>query len=209
LIGNKFGRWLVVEEIHDRKQKSYYCICECGNENSQVITLSDLKRGHTKSCGCYQKEIAGKMATKHGLREHRLYSIWASMKTRCYNANSVAYKNYGGRGITICEEWMDEDDGFINFYNWAMRSGYSNELTLDRINTNGNYETNNCRWADRITQANNTRVTQYVEINGETRTPNKWREIYNLSRSTYKWRISKGWDIVTALTTPARKKVIK
>jgi hypothetical protein len=209
VIGEKYGRWLIVREVPNQVQKSYYCTCECGSGKDRVITFSDLKRGNTKSCGCYHKEVVKETSKKHGLRGHRLYSIWASMKTRCYNENSSGYKNYGGRGIIICDEWINEDDGFINFYNWAMNNGYSSELTLDRENVNGNYEPSNCRWSDRVTQANNTRVTKYVEINGEIKTPKEWREIYNLSRSTFKWRISKGWDIVKTLTTPVRKKVSK
>ena len=129
------------------KQRRGFGIYKCGFCGTEFKTmLHNVKRGTTKSCGCYTK--------KHGLKNTRLYSIWCNMKKRTLNPKNKYYINYGGRGITICEEWLDVQ----NFYNWAMENAYSDELSLDRIDNDGNYEPNNCRWTTRIIQGRNRRI---------------------------------------------------
>lgn len=145
-----------------------------------------------QSYGCVTK--------KHGMFGTRIYKIWDGMKYRCTNPNSDAYHNYGGRGITVCDEWIHD---FMAFYNWSMSHGYSDDLTLDRINVNGNYCPENCRWADDITQHNNTRTNRYIEYNGETHTMAEWAKIKGMKYVTLNTRINKyHWPIAKALTTP-------
>lgn len=152
--GKKCGRLTVLER--DGKNTGgeikWKCICECGNIVS--VKGSSLRSGITKSCGCYQKEAVKKANAIHGKCSSRLYRIWNAMKTRCYNPKSKSYINYGQRGIRICDEWLHN---YSSFYNWAMSHGYNDTLTIDRINNNGNYEPNNCRWLTRAQQNQNKR----------------------------------------------------
>lgn len=150
LKGRKFGKLTVIERAvpkkPNKKHTFWKCKCECGNE---IITSSNhLLTGHTRSCGCSHKELTGEKnpSYKHGKRNSRLYTIWAGMKSRCLNKENNKYKNYGGRGIKLCDEWTDKENGFINFYNWAINNGYNEKLTLDRRNVNGDYCPENCRW---------------------------------------------------------------
>ena len=159
LTGKRFGRLTVVERAENKNGYTMWkCKCDCGNET--VVYGAHLSGGKTKSCGCLCLE----KISKHSLCDTHLYRIWASMKDRCYNAKAQPYERYGGRGITVCDEWKND---FTTFYNWAMSNGYSDDLTIDRIDVNGNYEPSNCRWVDVITQANNKRNNIKVNLNGE------------------------------------------
>ena len=155
LTNKRFGKLLVVSrDLTDKKRTRWNCICDCGTKKS--ILGSHLKRGLIISCGCKGKGYAKYLNYTHGKSKTRLYSIWTSMKTRCLNKNSQGYKNYGARKIKICDEWKND---YNSFENWALNNGYQENLTLDRINNDGDYEPSNCRWATCKTQSNNTRRT--------------------------------------------------
>lgn len=139
---------------------------------------------------------------KHGLVKHKLYYSWASMKTRCYNSNCVCYKDYGGRGIKVCDEWKNS---FINFYNWSIKNGYLAGLQIDRIDNNSHYEPNNCRWITPILNLNNKRNNHVLTFNNKTQTLSQWAIELNIPRSTLTSRLKHGWSTEETLTLPRNK----
>ena len=165
--GLKFNRLTAIECVGTNKnrEKMWKCKCDCGN--TSFVRFSALSHGLTKSCGCLQRENAKKANTKHGLSNTRIYKIWEDMKNRCYQKSYHAYKHYGGRGISICEEWAES---FQTFYDWAKTHGYKDDLSIDRIDVNGNYSPNNCRWATQKTQIQNRRTKKeiYYEQDSES-----------------------------------------
>lgn len=166
------------------------CLCECGN--TKRIEASSLKNGTTKSCGCLQKETVKKTATKYwfnpNYKKDRIYRIYNKIKNRCYNSNSESYKYYGGRGIVICDEWLND---FQVFYDWAISSGYDEKLTIDRIDVNGNYEPSNCRWATRKEQNYNKRNNRKITYNEKTQTLTEWAKELNINAHTLSNRINR------------------
>lgn len=198
LVGEKFGILTVIERAANDKygRAMWTCKCQCGNE---VIVHGDsLRRGLTKSCGCNRSNLIKLNNTKHGEFGTRLYNIWGKMKHRCNNPNNKSYKNYGGRGITVCNEWAKD---FRTFYNWAMANGYSEEMTIDRIDVNGNYEPSNCRWSTMKEQCNNKRNNLLITYKNETKTLEKWVEElginYNLTwQRIYrdKWTVDRAFS---------------
>ena len=192
LTGKRFGRIVVIERTRkEHSKKTFFrCICDCGKE--KTFQSSDLIRGKIKSCGCWKAEHMKKLGKEHithGMTDSRLYHIWRGLRTRCNFDKSKDYNNYGGRGINVCEEWKNS---FQNFYDWAIKNGYQEHLTIDRIDVNGNYCPENCRWADIDTQARNKRNTVNITINGETKCSADWSRILGISRHTVKKRYLEG-----------------
>lgn len=170
LIGRKFFRLTPirkVDERYDGHHTYWECKCDCGN--TIIVRKDSLISGHAKSCGCYLEERKmGNYAVTHGESHSRLYKIWLGMKYRCLNCNCPEYDNYGGRGITVCDEW---ENSYLSFKEWSENNGYDERLnrmeqSIDRIDVNGNYEPSNCRWADKETQDYNKRDTRRVLVNG-------------------------------------------
>ena len=165
LIGQKFGKLLVISDTGKRKHRHIVYLCKCECNNYCEVTSSSLLRG-TKSCGCLQREVTSKRnkeRSKHKLSNHRLYNIWAHIKQRCCNPNNAGYKNYGGRGISVCEEW---ENSFEAFYVWAIKNGYKENLTIDRIDNEKGYYPANCRWTSVLEQNKNKRTTPKILWNG-------------------------------------------
>lgn len=185
-----------ISQSKERKRLYWRVKCICGNELNARLERVVGKGRKIKSCGC--KHSYGNHIT-HNLSKTRLYTIFRSMVERCENANSSAWEYYGSRGITICDEWRND---FKNFYDWSQKNGYNENLTIDRINNDGNYEPSNCRWVDYKTQARNTRSNRYIEIDGEVRCLSEWCEVLDVNIHTVKWRIAQGMDHKIALTKP-------
>lgn len=160
LSARKFGRWTVVCFSHRDTRTYWVCKCECGN--TKTIVGYALLNGDSKSCGCLKREVSGKASITHGLRRHPLYRVWANMKNRCYNTASERYLDWGGRGICVCDEWLE----FSVFHAWGVSNGYKKGLTIERIDNDGNYCPSNCRWATLTEQANNKRNTLKVVYKG-------------------------------------------
>ena len=179
LAGRRFGKLVAIKYSHNDKWGSamWLCQCDCGK---QIITRSSaLRSGNTKSCGCQTK------ARKHGLWKHPLYSVWQSMKTRCYNPKANKYKYYGGKGITVCEDWLT----FINFYNWAVTNGDRKGLTLDRIDRDKGYQSDNCRWVDPTRQNNNKSDNVQITYGGQRYTVKQFSKLIGVAKSTLYHRL--------------------
>lgn len=202
-VGRKNNMLTVLDIQHDPEKGTLFkCLCDCGSIKSVKPTF--WENGAIKSCGC----LAASLKLEHSEEVDRLRRIHAGMVQRCYNPNSHAYKNYGGRGISICDEWKSDREAFIE---WALSHGYANDLSIDRINNDGNYEPDNCRWADSKTQANNMRRENIKPprrskgtwtINGVTKPMTDWCSDYGVSYSTVMYRVNhKNMSIEDALTT--------
>lgn len=207
LTGQRFGRLTVVGRAENAKNGTAQWLCQCDCGGTIIARGGNLCRGGTRSCGCLRKELAarqGHLSATHGKIHTRLYCIWKGMKARCYNPHDPYYGRYGGRGITICEEWVHD---FQAFYDWAMSHGYSEDLTIDRIDNDKGYSPDNCRWATTKEQARGMSTNRRLTIGRETKTLAEWCEIYGKKRSTVRARIDfYGWTIEEALDLVPRKK---
>ena len=213
-IGKKFGRLTIVEFSHKKQRYSscgkknghdfyYKCKCDCGNET--ISRIADLKNGKASSCGCYRVERTKEINKKYETAEFwntRLYRIYAGIKSRCFNIRNPRYIDYGARGITICDEWKND---FMSFYDWSMKNGYKDYLTIDRIDVNGNYEPSNCRWCTVSDQSNNKRNNHFVVYNGVEMTVKQLSDLCGMKYDTLLCRLLRGWDVERAVNQPIRK----
>lgn len=194
LTAQRFGRLVVTGFAgQDERGKSlWHCVCDCGNK--KVVQGYSLGK-YTLSCGCWNKEKANRKT--HGMSDSRIYYIWVSMKERCHNQRHNQYSDYGGRGITVCAEWRDS---FEEFRDWALANGYADNLTIDRMNTNGDYSSGNCRWATQKEQQNNRRNNRKVEYNGKVQSIAAWAEETGVKYATlYRRIVLCGWPPERAL----------
>ena len=203
LIGERFGRLVVIERAGTDASghTAWKCKCDCGNE--KIARGSHLKVGYIKSCGCLVIDTLRDNSTKHGLEHTRIYRIWQGMRLRCYNEKSNRFHRYGGRGITICDEWKNN---IQSFYDWAMSSGYREDLTIDRIDNDKGYSPENCRWVTIKEQMNHTSKNRHMTINGVKKTIAEWAEESGMNYSTLYTRIiTNGWSLERALTEPVKQ----
>lgn len=207
LTGKRFGNLTVVKLYDKRKRnnggKEYYWLCKCDCGKKTIVRGATLKNGATQSCGCKQRQIAIKVNTRHGQGYTKLYKVYFSMKQRCLNPKNKAFAYYGGRGIKICNEWIED---YTNFYNWAIANGYKKGLSIDRIDVDGNYEPSNCRWILQAEQVKNTRRNKFITFNGETKTLSEWSKTLGYNRTVIAYRIKAGWSIEKTFTTPTKIK---
>lgn len=208
LTGMKFGRWTVLEKAPPAPNSGgAYWICKCDCGTVRPVNSQSLRNGETKSCGCYHYESLSNNTRTHGKSKTRLYNIWSSMRERCYCKTSAAYKYYGEKGITICDEWKD----FSAFEKWALENGYDqsakpHQCTIDRIDNANGYSPSNCRWADSTIQSNNQTSNIIIDYCGEKKTLAEWAKDKGLRYSVIYNRIVRyGWDVERAMTEPPRE----
>lgn len=205
LAGTKFGKWTVLERSvyfsRGRKRSSVICRCECGKTNN--IILNCLLSGGTTQCRTCSNKMKASLKSRltHGQTHTRLYSVYFNMRSRCRNPSHQDFKNYGGRGILLCDEW----NNFEGFYRWAMQSGYQIGLTIDRKNNNGNYCPDNCHWIPRPLQTRNQRTNVYYEWRGKKMILPEWADLLGISCGILRQRICVyKWSIERAFTTAPR-----
>ena len=195
MVGNQYGLLTVLYELEKRNKNGhimYRVKCKCGKEKD--VLGSSLRYMSSRSCN-----KCSLLTGSHGMYNTREFKIWQSMKNRCYNTNDPIYKNYGAKGISVCDRWKN------SFKNFIEDMGLSNGLSIDRINVFGNYEPNNCRWANAKTQARNRTNNNVYTYKGKTLCVSEWCEILNMPTSTFNNRVIRGWDIEKIINTPIRQ----
>lgn len=188
ITGKRFSKLIAIECAYKTKKVHFWRFkCDCGNES--IIRKADVMHGKTQSCGCFLREVR----TTYNCHNERLYKIWRGMLKRCYQVHTKDYQRYGIKGIKVCDEWKSD---YIAFKGWSLSSGYTDELSIDRIDNNGNYESSNCRWTTYKIQNRNRGVYNTVIVfNGEEKTIAEWAEIANLPSRLLRQRLSKGWHV--------------
>jgi hypothetical protein len=196
-IGDRYGYLVVLSELpmvfHKNNRwgkRSFLMKCDCGNEVTSLLT--SLKEGHSKSCGCYRDEMTRLANKTHGDSGSVEFKTWLKSKERCYNENAKSYKDYGGRGIIMSDEWLNSYETFLK----DMGRRPTNKHSIERLNVNGNYEKSNCIWADKIQQANNTRTNRFIEYSGDRYTISQWARIFNTKPMDFRGRLERSdWSI--------------
>jgi hypothetical protein len=199
ISGNRYGRLIVKSRDHDHPSKNtmWHCVCDCGKE--KTINGYSLVRGSTKSCGCIQREIMRQLKTTHG-GSHRgkhtpEYKTWAGMKKRCYDENNNTFINYGGKGVKMCERWLESFDNFLA----DMGRKPSPKHSIDRLDSSGDYSPENCRWATQQQQANNKSSNRVISYKGQSKTIAQWSRVLNMKYAALYGRFERGWSVERAL----------
>ena len=207
ISGNKYGKLTVIEKVNKENKNITYWLCECECGNKKTISKPNLTTGHSKSCGCLAIESAtgNKYGLKHNESKTRLYFIWQSMKQRCYDKNVNGYKYYGLRGIEICNDWLD----YEKFSEWSKGNGYKNNLSIDRIDVNGNYEPENCRFITAKQQNRNKTTSVFITYFGIKKCVSEWSEILGIPQTTIHNRMKKHKDASVILNVGYLKKGIE
>lgn len=198
LTGNRYGRLVVISRAENQVSAKgnvktmWLCKCDCGN--TKIVSANELRKVNgTRSCGCYRSEYVStfnrQTKTIHGDRYTHLYREWISMRHRCRDKKNIYY---GKKGITVCDEWNNPKDGYINFKHWSLLNGYADNLTIDRIDYNGNYEPNNCRWVSSKDQANNRITNRHIVFNGEDLTISQFSDKIGIIPSTIIYKLNRG-----------------
>lgn len=189
LTGMRFGKLTVIEYLGRKHHSSYWkCQCDCGN--IVECYYGNLKRGTTTSCGCMRSFYARQSRNCHGESTSRLYKEWSTMKGRCYNKNASGYERYGGRGIRVCKEWGE----YWPFREWAYSHGYEDNLSLDRIDVDGDYSPDNCKWITMFDQQSNKRTNRFIEYGGQKKTISQWARYLGIGTGAIRYRLSAGWS---------------
>lgn len=195
LSGVRFGNLTAISRANDKQYKSVHWLCKCDCGNIKVVSADNLRNGNVKSCGC----LRGQNLKTHGLSDERLYRIWKAMRQRCNNPKAENYRFYGQRGVKICDDWNKD---FMSFYQWSINNGYHSDLTIDRINPDGNYCPGNCRWITMAQQNLNRHSNQIIEFNGIRKTVKEWSDDIGVDYKTLWNRINiYGWELSKALTS--------
>lgn len=209
LTGKRFGMLTVMKQVgfternkHGLRYALWLCKCDCGNQ--RILNTGTLTRTtYNHSCGClgekHLKEITNQRIM-HGMTGTRLMGCYKGMMSRCYRNKDVHYRAYGGRGITVCDEWKNNKK---SFFEWALTHGYRDDLTIERIDVNGNYEPSNCTWIPKSEQYENKRQNIMIERNGERHSAARWSRLTGISANTIRWRYKKGWPVEKILPLPA------
>ena len=206
LTGQRFGRLTVIERAQSKdKNTAWRCKCDCGNY--KIVSGPNLRAGKSRSCGCGVIESVITRSKTHGESNRtRLYRIWKGMKDRCRRKSHINYERYGGRGITVCPEW---EHSYEKFRDWALSHGYRDNLTIDRIDNDKGYSPDNCRWATYSEQSTNKSNNHIIAYHGESKPLTRWAREAGISYATLQRRLKRGWDIESALITPAYKEKSK
>lgn len=209
ISGKRFSNLTVIDSViknnNGHKDRMWRCVCDCGKE--VYAKKYELEKRHTTSCGCKRSERSRRVNTIHGHSKSKICIILRGMKQRCQNPKNKYYQNYGGRGISICEEWSNPIDGVINFYNWAINNGYKDGYSIERIDVNDNYSPENCKWIPMSEQYANRTDTRYVSYKNETLPLFKMCEKYNVKYTTVLRRLQLGWDVKYAIEIPVGLKI--
>lgn len=203
LTGQRFGRLTVISRAKNTPagQAQWLSVCDCGKK--AISTGEALRSGRTLSCGCFRWERLLQVNITHGESDSLLYHVWCDMKRRCQDKYSQDWKYYGSRGITVCDEWLND---FTAFHQWALENDYADGLSIDRIDVNKGYSPENCRWADAVTQSRNRRNVCLVTYQGKAQALSAWSVEYGISYGVLYYRYTHGWPIERALTEPVKKK---